>query len=208
MRESRAQDKPILISDYLRAEEDRETRYEYVRGQIYAMSGGTLRHAQIAANIIARLGAASRGTPCRVFTSDANVQPTDDVVYYPDVSVACGANAGSSMVITSPCLVVEVTSRNTMRVDRGEKVDEYCKSASLKGYLIVDQNVRRVTYYVRDAEGAWIKSEFVDSGSVAVPCPRLALTLEQIYEDVALPPLGVAEPEWDEEAGSYVGSSD
>jgi len=150
------------------------------------------------------LQAAARGTGCSVYTSDFKVQPSDEAVYYPDVSISCGGQDGSAMLTKKPCLVVEVTSRSTARIDRGEKVDEYCKAASLRGYLIVDQNVRRVTCYTRDADGTWIQAEITGSGTIEVPCPKTALTLEQIYEDVSMPPLGVAEPELDEETGQYV----
>jgi Uma2 family endonuclease len=103
---------------------------------------------------------------------------------------------------------VEVTLRSTARIDRGEKVAEYCKAASLRGYLIVDQNLRRVTYYTRDVDGAWAHAELTGSGTIAIPCPKTALTLDQIYEDVSMPPLGVAEPDVDEATGEYVMAED
>ena len=56
MRESQRHGDPISIAEYLRAEERREIRHEYVRGDVFAMTGGTLLHAQIAANIDAERG--------------------------------------------------------------------------------------------------------------------------------------------------------
>jgi Uma2 family endonuclease len=62
------------------------------------MSGGTAPHSQIAANIIMYLGIAARGGRCRVYTSDFKIQPSDEAVYYPDVSVVCEPPARSAVV--------------------------------------------------------------------------------------------------------------
>jgi Uma2 family endonuclease len=207
MRDSRSKRSFISVSQYLESEERRPTRHEYFRGEEYVMHGGTRRHSQIAVNIITRFATAARGTGCTVFNGDFKVQPTDEAVYYPDISVVCITEDGSAVVTRSPCLVVEVSSRSTVRIDRGEKVEQYCKSPSLRGYLIVDQNRKRVTSYLRGADDAWERTDVQGDGAIDLPCPRARLTLDEIYEAVSLPPLGVGEPELDEETGDYVGAS-
>jgi Uma2 family endonuclease len=114
------------VSEYLRQEERREIKHEYFRGEQYAMSGGTARHSRIKINITTCLHIAARGTGCVVFDSDFKVHPTDDAVYYPDASVVCIAESGEAVLTRAPCLVVEVTSRSTARIDRGEKLEQYC----------------------------------------------------------------------------------
>jgi Uma2 family endonuclease len=200
----RPQRNRVTVGEYLRAEEHRTIRHEYYRGEVYAMSGGTARHSQIAANIIMHLGNAARHGRCRVFTSDFKVQPSDDAVYYPDVSVVCAPQDGSAVLTASPCLVVEITSRGTARIDRGEKAEEYRNCPALRAYLVVDQYRRRVTSHSRDASGAWQEQEFLDAGSVPIPCPTTDLTLDQIYENVEMPPLRVGEPELEVEEEDYV----
>lgn len=196
--------KGTTVDEYLRAEERRTIRHEYYRGEVYAVSGGTARHSQIAANVITYLGIAARGTRCRVFTSDFKVQPSDDAVYYPDVSVVCAPQDGAAVLTNTPCVVVEVTSRGTARIDRGEKAEEYRTCPTLRAYLIVDQYRRRVTNHWRDANGAWQEQEFHDAGSVPIPCPQAELTLNQIYENVEMPPLRVGESEPEVEEDDYV----
>ena len=202
MPRSRPNESRVTIADYLSAEERRAFRHEYIRGEVYAMSGGTMRHSQIAANIIRYLGTAARGTRCRVFTSDFKVQPSDEAVYYPDASVVCGPLDGSAVVTEGPCLVVEVTSRGTARVDRGEKLEQYLKCATLETYLIVDQSRKRVTRHWREGAGEWRSEDIVGEGSIPLPCPRFDLTLDQIYEDVELP-LQVGEPKFAQEEDEY-----
>src|SRR5439155_26522192 len=134
----------ISVAEYLRSEARSPVRHEYVRGEVYAMPGGTFRHNLIAGNIFVRLKAAARGGPCHVYINDVEVQPGNEVFYYPDVVAVCERQDLSDVVATSPCLIAEVTSRSSARVDRGEKLLEYRQAPALRAYLIVDQNRKRV----------------------------------------------------------------
>lgn len=204
MADARSKRARTTIAEYLREEEHRTIKHEYLRGEVYAMSGGTRRHSLLAANVIAHFHGAARGQPCRVYTSDFKVQPSDEAVYYPDVSVVCEHIDGSAILTAAPCLVVEVTSRGTVRIDRGEKLEQYRRCSTLRAYLIVDQFRRRVTRHWRSPSGDWAVEEYVDFGSIPVPCPPMNLTLDQIYEDVELPPLQVGESEPELDADGYV----
>ncbi|MGH7619805.1 MAG: Uma2 family endonuclease [Gemmatimonadaceae bacterium] len=189
---------PMSVAEYLRFEEASTVRHEYVHGEVFVMVGGTYRHSQIALNIAAHVKPAARGS-CHVLLNGMKVQAAVDVIYYPDVVVECVARHGEELVLDQPCVVVEVTSRSTRRIDRGEKLDAYRRMPSLRAYLIVDQTRRRVSHHWRDADGTWMSEEITDAGTIDLPCAKTRLTLDEIYEDVELPPLGVAEPEWDSE---------
>lgn len=192
----------MTVAEYLRQEETSAVRHEYVRGEVFAMVGGTFRHNQIAINLLVHLRAAVRGT-CHVVINDVKVQVATDLIYYPDIAVECAERKGDDLILDQPCLVVEVTSRSTRRVDRGEKLDAYCRIPSLRAYLIVDQTRRRVTHHWRDQIGAWRSDELTEMGTMRLSCPETELTLDQIYRDVELPPLGVAEGEWDSGIEEY-----
>ena len=198
----------MSVEEYLRFENAAETKHEYVAGEVYAMEGGTVRHARIVTNLVMRLGLAARGGACLVLTS-VKCRTVDDRFYYPDVMVVCTAGSDRDTVRRDPCLVVEVTSPSTARIDRGEKLDAYRGIASLQAYLIVDHRRRRVERHWRDPDaestphevsgrgagsaGAWRHAEVTGAGSVPIPCPELTLTLDEIYEGVEL--VGVRETE-------------
>jgi Uma2 family endonuclease len=126
-------------------------------------------------------------------------------MYYPDAILACGKAAAVDLIIEEPSLIVEVTSPSTRATDRREKLDAYLRIPSLREYLIVEQRRRHVLAYIRDAKGEWVREETQGDGDVAVAFLDTRLTLDQIYEDVTLPPLTVREgEEWDEaEWGDY-----
>ena len=183
----------MSVEEYLRYDEASPLRHEYVRGEIYAMSGVTLRHNTIARNIIGRLLPAAGNGPCQVFFSDVRLGVADDVYYYPDVMVACGALNDLDVIVRDPCVVVEVTSPTTARVDRSEKLLAYRGIASLRAYLIVDHRRRRVERHWRELTSSWVHDEVVGEGSVPVPCLDVELPLDEIYRGVELPT--VAEPD-------------
>src|SRR5947209_849523 len=98
-------------------EEASQTKHEYVAGEVYALSGATRRHNQIAGNILAQLWAAARGGHCDVYGSDMRLRIGDDAVYYPDVQVVCDPADAEPLFTTNPCVVVEVLSPRTSSID-------------------------------------------------------------------------------------------
>ena len=164
-------------------EETATVRHEYVGGMIYAMVGATKRHNRIAGNIYARLLAASRGGPCRVYVETVKLRVADDVIYYPDVMVACEPE-DDPLIERSPCLIIEVASPSTETIDRREKMLAYRKIPTLQAYLIVAQDERRIERYWRDGTGEWRQGEAVGEGFVPIPCPETNLPLTEVYEDL------------------------
>lgn len=167
---------PLSVEEYLKLEETSQIRHEYV--------GGTSRHNVIAGNLFALLWNAARGGPCRVYGSDMLLSASEEVFYYPDVTVVCGdEEAGDEALYqVAPCLVVEVTSPSTEATDRREKMLACRHIPSLRAYLIVAQEGLRVERHWRDDAGRWWQAEAVGpEGVVPVPCPEVELTLAQIY---------------------------
>ena len=184
----------MTIEEYFRFEEHSPIRHEYVAGEVYARSGGTVRHNRIAGNVFIRLCPAARSGVCDAFMSDMRVEVGRDRYYYPDVTVVCTPLAESDIVARGPCVVVEVTSPRTARIDRGEKLDAYRSISPLQAYLIVDHRRRRVERHFRDSSGEWRRDESVGEGRVRVPCLDVELTLDEIYERVEPPLVGEPEP--------------
>ena len=82
----------ISPAEYLRRERLAETRSEYHRGQIVAMSGTTINHNLIGTNLVRTLGNQLIDRPCKVFSNDLRVSIRGGEHYvYPDVIVTCGA---------------------------------------------------------------------------------------------------------------------
>lgn len=184
-------------AEYLRSESASPTKHEYVDGEIYAMAGASRRHNLLASNLIRLAGnaAVERGG-CQVFGSDMMVYvEARNSFYYPDVSGCCDPDDRDERYLTRPCFIVEVLSPATASVDRREKRLSYATLASLREYVIVDQDRMRVDVYAGDAR-PWLSRVLNEPDDVVeLSCLGLSLQLKEIYAGVELPPQEVAEPE-------------
>ncbi|HAG83577.1 MAG TPA: Uma2 family endonuclease [Cyanobacteria bacterium UBA12227] len=57
----------ITPVEYLEWEEQQPIKYEYIDGEVFAMTGGTLPHNSIAVNLTSALKNHLRGKGCKVF---------------------------------------------------------------------------------------------------------------------------------------------
>ena len=124
------------------------------------------------------------------------LEAAGDKYYYPDVVVVCTPIAELDVVARGPCVVVEVTSPSTARIDRGEKLEAYRRISTLGAYLVVDHRLRRVERHWREmATGEWLHEAITGDAEapIHVPCLDVNLTLGEIYRRVELP--AVHEPE-------------
>jgi Uma2 family endonuclease len=184
MRESVRPHHPLTVEEYLALEETATVKHEYVAGNVYAMVGATKRHNRIGGNIYRRLADAAEGGPCQVYMEAVKLRVASDLIYYPDVMVACEPD-DDPLIENTPCLVVEVTSPNTEMTDRREKLVAYRQIPSLEAYLIVSQDRRWVEHHFRDESGKWQRSDLLEEGRIMVPCPSGAqLTLDDIYRGI------------------------
>jgi Uma2 family endonuclease len=206
MRKSVFPRRRLTLHEYLAWEETASTKHEFVAGEVYAMTGVTVRHNVITLNLVSRLRGPSRARRCTVLATDVK-QHVGDRVYYPDLMVACGKAAEVELIVSAPSLVAEVTSPSTRATDRREKLDAYLKLPSLRQYLVVDQRRKHVVWYTRaDEVSEWLRDEIEGDGEISIPVLDTRVAMADIYEDVKLLPLTVNEEqdeysddEWEED---------
>lgn len=179
----------ISIEQYLAMEPEEGVRYEWVDGAIYAMSGGTPRHAAVIANVLGALHAALRASGCRATSSGQRVHCEMTRSYlYPDVTVVCGPYelASDGLSVRNPTVVVEVLSPSTATHDLVRKFDHYRRIPTLQCVLYVQPDDPYVVCFRRDG-GRWIREDYAE-GSVPLPPDGVELTFEAIYADLEVIP--------------------
>lgn len=188
----------ISEEDYLKAEESASVRHEYVDGYLFAMTGATDAHNIICGNIFSLFHARLRGGPCRAYINDMKLQiKSAKSYYYPDIMVSCEPFEAHSIFKKEPLIVVEILSPSTAAIDRREKLLAYQKVETLKEYLIVSQDRKRVEIFRRRSEDQWetqiaTGEEYIELETF--PGEALTLSLNDIYEGYN-PPGRVREPE-------------
>ncbi|MDP2822370.1 MAG: Uma2 family endonuclease [Sulfuritalea sp.] len=177
----------ISEEDYLAGEKIASVKHEYVAGEVFAMAGASKMHATIAGNIFSALRAHLRGKPCRAYISDMKVRvKASSAYYYPDVAVTCSprdlAVDAPAYYLEAPCLIAEVLSDSTERIDRREKLLAYQQMESLNDYLLINQDKREAEHYRRTAEG-WQRDILGPDDTLVLPSLGLELSVDRIYED-------------------------
>lgn len=79
----------MTLEAYLEWEPRQELRYEFVSGIVLAMTGVTLRHNDVAINLLTALRPHIRAQGCRINIADAKVHVTPSIYRYPDLVVSC-----------------------------------------------------------------------------------------------------------------------
>jgi len=174
----------VSVDEYLARELTSEIRHEYVAGRLYAMVGVRDRHNLIAVALASTLRAHARDRGCQTFLSDVKLRlrvAGEDIFYYPDLMVCCDPEDRAPYWRSRPCLVVEVLSEASERIDRREKLLAYMTLETLEAYLLVSQDRIEVTLYQR--ANAW-RVEILTEGEVPIPCLGASVPLSAIYEDV------------------------
>ena len=171
----------VSVEEYLKGEQNSDLRHEYVAGRIYAMGGDSKAHNRIAGNLYAALLSHLRGGPCQVYIADVKVQvAAARAFYYPDVVVSCDPADTDSYLVSSPCLIVEVLSPSTERIDQEEKRYNYRRLASLQEYALISPDRREVQIDRRE-EATWRMDTYVEGDRVRLESVALDLAVGEIF---------------------------
>jgi Uma2 family endonuclease len=177
----------LTPTEYLEWEERQEFRHEYVDGDVYAMTGGSVNHGEIAANVITTLRGHLRMSGCRVLTSDVKVEVTASKSFlYPDISVTCNdRDRTATKFISNPCLIVEILSPSTEAYDRGDKFKLYRRATSLQEYVLVSSNEISVDLYRRTQQNRWELISYGVGDIIELQSVNLIFPIEQIFENIS-----------------------
>jgi len=174
----------MSVDEYMKFEEESSIRHEYVNGVVHVMSGPSVAHVRITGKLFVAFATHLRGNPCEPFVTDIKLwirSDTDEIIYYPDVVVACNRDEWGTNYVCNPKLVVETLSPSTEHIDRREKAMTYRRVASIEEYVLLEQDEPKVIVY-RRAEN-WKAQVYMGTQAVAeFRSIGLSVPLAQIYE--------------------------
>jgi Uma2 family endonuclease len=175
----------LTVEEYLEADRAAERPSEYHDGEVFQIEDATWAHAAIVNNLAQGLGELLRGGPCRIVAQiRIRVRPAKFV--YPDQVVVCGKPAFDDKygdTITNPRVIFEVLSKSTAGYDYGNKFILYQHLPSFEEYVLVAQDLPRVTVFRKTAEARWLMSVYENLEAVAkIETLGVELPLARIYE--------------------------
>jgi Uma2 family endonuclease len=157
------------------------------------MAGGSPEHNLISMNVAGELWSQLEQSPCRVYPSDQRVKIGDTGPYtYPDVIVVYEEpeyEEARPRSLLNPTLIVEVLSETTEAYDRGSTFAHYQTLASLREYVLIASDQRRIERFARQEGSAeWVYGESRgEGGPLALTSIGCVLSLERVYAKVDFP---------------------
>ena len=135
---------PTTPDEFLRWNEGREGKREFVKGRVVEMMINVTRNHWRLANRLTQQLIAQLGTQhYDVGSADFGVR-TSDGVRFPDVMVERFGDDGKALATTIPLFLAEVLSKSTIADDFGPKARDYMGLGSLQHYLTISQDEIRV----------------------------------------------------------------
>lgn len=174
--------------EYLDWEEQQPIKYEYINGEVYAMTGGTLAHNSIALNLASNLKTHLRGKGCKVFMADAKLGVSENgPFHYPDVMVTCDErDRNAKKVIYHPSIIVEVLSPSTESFDRGKKFQQYRRISTLREYVLISVEQLTVEVFRLNDREIWELYTYIEKEEIYLSSVDFQRAIELLYEDVVL----------------------
>ena len=178
----------ISREDYLQGELASEVRHEYVAGNVYDMSGGTLNHQRIAGNFMRLAGNQLAGKPSFPTGSDFKLRVPlgggEEAFYYPDRMIIFVPVPGDALFTDSPSVILEVLSPNTRRIDEVQKFRDYITIPTLGTYILAETDSSVLTLHRSDASG--FRREILSGPDAILDLPEAGLHIPfaELYRDV------------------------
>ena len=172
----------ISEQDYLEGELLSDIRHEYIEGEVYAMVGAHKYHNQIVMTVSNVFYNHLLGKPCQPYASDMKVK-IDRKYFYPDVMVDC-SQVDADYYIEQPSIIVEVLSKSTRQHDKTVKRLAYFQIASLKEYVLIEQDFVEIEFWSRDENNYWQQLVYYLGDDIHFQSIDLTVSVEDIYRQV------------------------
>ncbi len=175
--------------EYLELEEaDNEARYEYFKGEVFAMAGSTASHNLCVYNVTTLMRNHFRPQGCMTFSENIKLEVIASTFYvYPDVMVTCSErDKENELVKKDPVLIVEVLSKGTKKYDMDIKMAFYQKMPSLQVYIMVSRQEYLLHVLERRADGWGVRAVLGREQQLHLAFFNLTIPVAAIYEDVNL----------------------
>lgn len=182
----------MSVAEYLASEPFSEVRREYLDGWVVPMPDSTDWHALVRLGVVMELRDRVRAMGCQLFIADFKLRldtQQGTTFYYPDLLLSCDPQDRESPYYRrSACLIVEVTSPSTERIDRREKFYAYAQVPGLREYLIVGSESPEVELWRRSGGEAGLAWEACErpgaDGLLRLACLDATVDCTGFYADV------------------------
>lgn len=188
----------MTVEQYFALDESSDAKYEFEDGYVFMlrppssayddqaifdMAGGSIAHAALSARVSTILNVALAESSCMAYTSDARLQLAERQYYYPDVTVACDEQTGTTL--TNPVLVIEVLSPSTEKRDRGAKARAYKAHPSVQEYMLIGSTNKAIEIHRREGN-FWRQYHYREGDIVELTSIDVRFPFDDVYRRINL----------------------
>jgi Uma2 family endonuclease len=177
----------ITPEEYLEIERKAETKSEYYKGAMFAMSGVSRSHSRLTTRLSKLIGNHLDEQRCEMHIADMRVRVSPVAYCYPDLAVVCGEPKFADNefdTLLNPNLLVEILSPSTAGWDRGRKAQLYRAIPFLQEYLIIGQEAPEITLYRRTTAGWTVIDASGMDREVELLSIGYSLRLRDLYQGI------------------------
>lgn len=177
---------PTTADEFLRWNEGREGKREFVKGRVVEMMINVSRkHFLLASRLTHQISMVLGLENFIVGSADFGVR-TAQGVRFPDVLVEKAGGDGKALATSTPLLVAEILSPSTMADDFGPKARDYLALESLRHYLVLSQDEIALWVWARTGDG-WEGPVLHREAGEKVALAHLGVTLDlaKLYVGIA-----------------------
>lgn len=183
-------EKEMTLEEYFEFDKNSEGRFEYHDGYIVELSGVSIEHGDIEANLMTILKNKVARRDCKINPANIRIKvPKVSTYRYADLSALCGERVVEQIagldVLVNPALIVEILSKSTASYDLGDKFTEYKSIESFQEYLLVNQDKKVVTLYTKHNERFWFQSQYFEGETLKLESLDCELSVDEIYQGVS-----------------------
>jgi Uma2 family endonuclease len=180
--------KPMTLEEFLRWDDDTETRYELIGGFPVAMAPPAEAHRILAMRLGSRIDAAlASRRPCNAQIEAGVIRPDySDTYFEADIAATCEGNEAGRQAIKDPFLIVEILSPSTERHDRRVKLPAYRQISTMQEILLIASDGHYAELHRRSG-AQWI-TEILRGADARLELTSVGLEIRfaDLYEGIAL----------------------
>ena len=176
----------MTVEQFLDVYQHIEGKYELVDGVVYAMSGGSARHASAATRLLVAFWTRLQGSKCQPFNSDMGLRVDSDTLRYPDIAIYCDPrdldrDDLDTREFRYPKVVIEILSPTTAKADRSFKVVEYKTIETVATIVLIDPATQRLEVHERRGTDEWLQRLMPPGSGLELTDPPLMLTHAEVF---------------------------
>jgi Uma2 family endonuclease len=183
----------VTPEQYLKYEQARDFKSEYVDGVIVNISNVSIEHCVIGTNLLVAVAHRLReaGTGYRAYGKGLFVRiPALNRYYFPDLSVVLGRGefepAHDVEALLNPSLIVEILCDISEERDRGEKWLAYKEIETLNTYVLIHQDRPLAEVFDRESDSnTWRITEVAGlEAIISLPAIGIEVPMGELYYDI------------------------